>query len=64
MNPTAKPLGGGWMMEMWWTLVNDVDQYVKRETRVKEKPEGLLWDSPEPATPSKVWGQNLGADHP
>lgn len=39
----------------FWLVVNDMDDYVQLETQLKEKPEGLLWDSPDPKMPSKVW---------
>lgn len=39
----------------FWLVVNDVDEYVQLETQLKEKPQGLLWDSPDPKMPSKVW---------
>jgi hypothetical protein len=39
----------------FWLVVNDMHDYVKLETQLKEKPEGLLWDSPDPKMPSKVW---------
>jgi hypothetical protein len=39
----------------FWLVVNDMDDYVQLETQLKEKPDGLLWDSPDPKMPSKVW---------
>jgi hypothetical protein len=39
----------------FWLVVNDMDNYVQLETQLKEKPDGLLWDSPDPKMPSKVW---------
>ena len=39
----------------FWLVVNDMDEYVKKETHVKEKPEGLLWESDDPNVPSKIW---------
>ncbi len=39
----------------FWLVVNDMDTYVRTETRIKEKPEGLLWESPDLNMPSKVW---------
>jgi hypothetical protein len=39
----------------FWLVVNDMDAYVRQETYIKEKPEGLLWESPDPKMISKVW---------
>jgi Histidine kinase-, DNA gyrase B-, and HSP90-like ATPase len=38
-----------------WLVVNDMDAYVRQETHMKEKPQGLLWESPDPKMISKVW---------
>lgn len=32
-----------------------MDDYVTKETHVRDKPEGLLWESDDPKLPSKIW---------
>jgi hypothetical protein len=32
-----------------------MDDYVTKETYVRDKPEGLLWESDDPKLPSKIW---------
>jgi len=39
----------------FWLVVNDINDYVRQEMHQKEKPEGLLWESPDPKMISKVW---------
>lgn len=39
----------------FWLVVNDMDDYVTKETHVRDKPEGLLWESDDPKLPSKIW---------
>jgi hypothetical protein len=44
----------------FWLVVNDMDAYVRRETHMKEKPNGLLWESPDLNMPSRVWVKTWG----
>jgi hypothetical protein len=44
----------------FWLVVNDMDDYVRRETHMKEKPEGLLWESDDLNMPSRVWVKTWG----
>jgi hypothetical protein len=44
----------------FWLVVNDMDSYVQRETHIKEKPQGLLWESPDLNMPSRVWVKTWG----
>ena len=40
----------------FWLVVNDMDEYVRKETHMKEKPEGLLWESDElKMISTRVW---------
>ncbi|HXM99012.1 MAG TPA: ATP-binding protein [Candidatus Dormibacteraeota bacterium] len=39
----------------FWLVINDMDDFVKKETRIREKPEGLLWESDDLNLPSKIW---------
>jgi hypothetical protein len=39
----------------FWLVVNDINDYVRQEMYQKERPEGLLWESPDPKMISKVW---------
>jgi hypothetical protein len=39
----------------FWLVVNDIDDYVEHETRMREKPQGLLWESDDPNLHSKIW---------
>jgi len=39
----------------FWLVVNDMDEYVRKETHMKEKPEGLLWESDELNISTRVW---------
>jgi hypothetical protein len=38
-----------------WLVVNDMDEYVRKDSHTKDKPEGLLWESPDLKIVSKVW---------
>jgi hypothetical protein len=39
----------------FWLVVNDIDEHVKKETHLREKPAGLIWESDDFNLPSKIW---------
>jgi hypothetical protein len=39
----------------FWLVVTDINDFVRTEMYQKERPEGLLWESPDPKMISKVW---------
>lgn len=39
----------------FWLVANDMDEYATTETRMRDKPEGLLWEADEPGPSSRIW---------
>jgi hypothetical protein len=37
-----------------------MEKYVEKETRVKDKPEGLLWESNDLSQPFRIWVKTWG----
>jgi hypothetical protein len=39
----------------FWLVANDMDGFATTETRMRDKPEGLLWEAEEPNNSSRIW---------
>jgi hypothetical protein len=39
----------------FWLVANDMDEHATKEVRIRDKPEGLLWEADEPNVNSRIW---------